>query len=404
MNILGNTYRTIIAVFLIMFSLCAFGQRKELSEARENIKKNKNLDKTEASMRNLLKDSANMDNERIWLTLFEAVKKQYEQLNEKLYLKQQSDSAKLFAHTLHMFDVLENLDSLDARPDKNGISKPVYRKSHSAYLNQYRGNLFNGGAYYIKKQNFAEAYNYFDHYIDCINQPLFVDYNYEKEDNRLSEAAYWAVFCGYKLNNADYIDKYAEIALREEGREVYILQYKAEAYRMRNDMTGYMEVIEDAFEKYPTNSYFFSHLAMCYGISERYDDVLRISQQELELDANHVGALLARSIAQLNLGMYKECVETTDRLLMINEELPIAYLNAGLSYYNQTLEYTAKHKLTTEDRKQLTSLYRRALPYLERYRQMNPDDSAKWGEPLYQIYLNLNMGDEFEEIENILSK
>ena len=138
-----NIYRYIIVILLIFPSSVLFAQRKEISEARTNIKKGVNLEQAESTMRTLLKDSTNFRNKKIWLTLFDAVKKQYEQLNEKLYLKQQSDTAKFFSNTLHMFNVLESLDSVDALPDNKGVIEPKYRKSHASFLDRYRANLIN---------------------------------------------------------------------------------------------------------------------------------------------------------------------------------------------------------------------------------------------------------------------
>ena len=46
--------------------------------------------------------------------------------------------------------------------------------------------------------------------------------------------------------------------------------------------------------------------------------------------------------------------------------------------------------------------YKEALPYLEKYRAMRPDRKDKWALPLYTIYLNLNMGKEFDEIDKLM--
>lgn len=374
-------------------------QKKTITEARTNIKKGTNLDKAENSMRTLLKDSANLKNEKIWLTLFDAIKKQYEQLNENLYLKQQSDTAKLFTHTLHMFDVLESLDSIDVMPDKKGIVSPVYRRSHSNYLNQYRANLFGGGAYFIKKQNYKEAYKFFDAYLECANQPLFSEYDYTTKDARMPEAAYWAVFCGYKNGLVEVVDKYINIALRDSTREAYLLQYRAESYLIKKDSAGYRKTLEEGFSKYPDHVYYFPHLAICYAKEGRDMDLLAISNKALELNPKNPVALVAASTAYLNLGQYDECIVASDKALAQNDSLQSAYLNAGLAYYNQAQPLAKKRILKKADRTKLSEIYRKALPYLEKYRSLAPDDSHNWAHPLYDIYLNLNMGDQFEEIE-----
>ena len=159
--------RITLLLCIICICLQINAQKKEISLAKDNIKKGTNLEQAESSMANLLKDSANRNNEKIWLTLYEAQKKQYEQGNEKLYLKQDYDTAKLFLSVKKMFQTLEGLDSVDAQPDKKGRVKLVYRKKHAAMLDVHRRNLYNGGAYFVNKQNFKEAYNFFDMYLNC---------------------------------------------------------------------------------------------------------------------------------------------------------------------------------------------------------------------------------------------
>jgi hypothetical protein len=48
--------------------------------------------------------------------------------------------------------------------------------------------------------------------------------------------------------------------------------------------------------------------------------------------------------------------------------------------------------------------YQKALPYLETYRKLMPDEKNKWAPVLYRIYLNLNMGKQFDEIDKLLNK
>lgn len=403
----------VLIFFTLLFTVATYAQKqdaandrkavkKALSAARSSIKNGSGLAEAETSMRNLLKDSANLDNKKIWFTLFDVVKKQYEQLNENLYLKQQSDTAKFFIHTLHMFDVLESLDSINASQDKTEKSVPSYRKKHASYLSQYRTNLFGGGGYYLQKRDYNNAYNFFKAYLDCAEQPLFDGFDYANKDTRMVDAAYWAVFCGYKLERPDIIDKYSAIAARNPKTDVYLKQYIAESYLLKKDSANYQAVLEEGFSKYPDNTYFFPHLVVYYTSKEMYEKVLETSQRALEINPRNLPALLARSSALLHKEMYDECIKVCDQVVAIDENQPVMYLNAGLAYYNQSVPLASKKKQTKEDKAKIISLYKRALPYLSKYRQMMPDDKAVWLSPLYNIYLNLNMGDEFEELEKLL--
>lgn len=405
----------VLILFTLFFSVATYAQkqdtsddrkavRKAISSARANIKRGSGLAEAETSMRNLLKDSTNLGNEKIWFTLFDAVKKQYEQLNENLYLKQQSDTAKFFIHTLHMFDVLESLDSVSASQSKAGKSVPSYRKEHANYLNQYRTNLFGGGGYYIQKHDYKNAYNFFKAYLDCAEQPLFEGYDYADKDKRMVDAAYWAVFCGYKLGQPDIIDRYSALAARNPKSDVYLKQYMAEAYLLKKDTANYRSVLEAGFAKYPDNAYFFPHLVVYYANNGMHDKVLDITQRALEINPYNTSALIARGAALLYKEKYEDCIKVCDQVISIDENQPLAYLNAGLAYYNQSVPLASKKKQTKEDKSRIIDLYKRALPYLSKYRQMMPDDKDMWISPLYNIYLNLNMGDEFEELEKLLTQ
>ena len=99
-------------LLLMTTSPCLNAQKKEIAQARAYIKSGKNLDKAEESMRKLLTDSSNAGNVKIYMTLAESVKKQYEQINEKLYLRQPYDTAAFFNTAGRMFAAFEKLDSV----------------------------------------------------------------------------------------------------------------------------------------------------------------------------------------------------------------------------------------------------------------------------------------------------
>ena len=40
---------------------------------------------------------------------------------------------------------------------------------------------------------------------------------------------------------------------------------------------------------------------------------------------------------------------------------------------------------------------------MERVRQLQPENKDRWAPLLYRIYLNLNMGKEFDEMDHILN-
>ena len=373
-------------------------QRKELSQARSYVKSG-NYDAAENLMTKLLKDSANRTNEKIYLTWYDAVRGKYDQGNEKLYLKQKYDTTALFTNVRKMFQILESLDSLDMRPDKKGRVNPAYRDRHAAYLDIVRPNLFNGGSFYVRKGKWKEAYDYFETYMDCTRQPLFSAFGYDSIDSRLPEAAYWATYCGYKMDDPVLTLRYRKLALADSARADFTLQFIAEARRWLNDDELYLATLQEGFRRYPTFAYFFPRLIDAYTGMGQYDRALAVADSALAVNDSSELFLFAKSSALLRLERYSECIEWSARLIAINDSLPEPYFNAGTAYLNMASGMNAR-----KDKRLVKAAYQNARFYFERYRQMMPDQKQKWAPALYRIYLNLNLGRQFDEIDRLLNE
>ena len=197
-----------IVLFLMIFGLSVFNitwikaQKKEISVAKTAIKKGTNLAQAQQSITSLLADSVHQQNETLWNVLYEVLNKQYEQGNEKLYLKQKYDTAQLFSLTYDMLRTLEKADSISLLHNnkKKERSKNIDKNVESFHV--YRANLIKGGMFFIGKQRYDEAYKMLNSYINMAYTPLFSRFHYEKNDPKLAEAAYLSVYCGYKMEDA----------------------------------------------------------------------------------------------------------------------------------------------------------------------------------------------------------
>ena len=90
--------------------------KKQLEQVKVSLKSGRNLQGVESSLNKLLQDTLNQKDERLYLALYDVLKKQYQQGNEKLFLKQKYDTASLFVTARKMFLLLDRFDSIDALP------------------------------------------------------------------------------------------------------------------------------------------------------------------------------------------------------------------------------------------------------------------------------------------------
>lgn len=389
--------RITITIGCILLSVVCVAQRRQIGDARTILKSGKNLDKAEKLMTDLLKDSANLENPRIYDVWLEAVEKQYGQLNEKMYKKEKIDTVQLFTLTKRMFTIAERLDSLDMLPDKKGKVNLQYRKANSEKLMTYRPNLFFGGAYYVRKSEFDKAFDLFETYIDCSQQPLFEAQDLMNTDTRMGEAAYWASYSGYRMNDPVKTLRYIELARRDTAKLESTLLYAAEAWRMLNDETQYQTILWEGFRLNPHSSYFFPRLIDSYTARGNYEQGLAVVNEALKSDSLNQLFLFAKSTMQLNLGQYADCLMTSEQLINMNCEMADAYYNAGTACLNIILKMDSRNH-----KKQIKRMYQRALPYMEAYRRLAPQEKDRWAPALYRIYFNLNMGKQFDEIDKLL--
>ena len=391
----------LLLLLLITLSPCVNAQKKEIAQARTYIKSGKNLDKAEQSMRKLLLDSANVGNIRIYTTLAETVRKQYEQVNEKVYLKQPYDTAVFFNTAKKLFDTYYKLDSAlvnyGVKPDAN----VRIRERNSEYLNTYRINLYNGGLYWLRKNDFNKSKAMLDSYLDCHNQPLFSSLNLAESDSIAPLAASRNLYCGYRMQNTSVVMRNKEYALKDTVMLERTLQYLAETYSLMNDTEGYVSTLTEGIEHFPRSNYFFTHLIDYYNKASDYEQALKVADNALALDSCETLYLYAKSNILLNIGKNDECIALCEKIISLNDSMPEAYYNAGVAYINKAFAME-KVRANNKKRQQIKNNYSMSLKYMEKYRAMRPEDKDRWAAALYNIYLKLNMGKEFEEIDKML--
>ena len=390
-------FRIITTLCCVMITIACLAQRRQLQEARAILKSGKNFEQAEKMMTDLLKDTANQSNTRIYDFWLQSVEKQYGAMNEQMYKKQKVDTVKLFNLTKRIFTVGERLDSLDMIPDKKGRVNLQYRKDNAERLNGYRPNLFFGGAYYLRKLQYQKAFEYFETYIDCINQPLFSDLNLLVSDERIGEAAYWATYCGYRMNDPVLTLRHAGLARLDSTKLDYTLQYVAESWKQLNDDSLYVATLWEGFHKFPTSGYFFPRLIDSYTAKGNYERALAVADEALAADSLSELYLFAKSTMLLNLCEYAQSLAYSKKIIAQNDQMADAYYNAGTALVNIALSMDPR-----KQKKQIRKKYQMAMPYMETYRRLAPQQKDKWAPALYRIYFNLNMGKQFDEIDKIL--
>lgn len=389
---------------IILLPLSTMAQKKIIVQAQQIIKSGKDLNKAEKLMTDLLKDTSNTYNEKIYLTLFEAVKKQYEIGNEKLYLKQTYDTTALFNSVMRMFDVMEDLDSIERKKPLAVKHATGWRERNVPILHNFRRNLLYGGRFFVTKKQYEHAYGFYTRYLYCATHPLFEQYEYNSTDSLLARAAYGAMYCAYKLKRSDDVLKLSPQAEQNAKTTDYVYQFVAEAYSDLQDSDNYFKTLIKGFNHNPQFPYFFPRIVDYYIDQGREQEAMLFVDNALRMDNTNSTYRFARSTLLLNTGRYEECIEICEDLIAENDSFVDAYYNIGLAYFNSAISLDNEFQRDRKVKDTIASLYRQSLPFMERVRDEQPEQQQRWIHILYTIYLNLNMGAEFDEINRLMEQ
>lgn len=348
-------------------------------------------------------DIDNKDRARIYYTAALLQQNLNGTINRLAYLKQKYDTAQFFSTTLSMYQHLIRCDSVDIIPNAKGVVKRKYESDVNSLMRKHRKNLLNGGIFQMRKKAYPLAFDYFDAYLRSNKNP---------NDTIIPRVSYWATLCAYNAKKPIQTRRYIESAISwaDKAQKPILQEYKARTYSWQNDEKNWLKELNIGVKLYPEHDYFFMNLLDWYNTHHKYDQGLALADSLLDIHHEKPLFWYAKSLLSLGKEDYKNCIQFSDSCIMRDKNYADAYFNKGLSYCNLALiaQQDAcndlKNPKCLEDRRIIQSLYQSARPCMEKVRQLQPENADRWASPLYRIYLNLNMGKEFDEIDAVLKK
>ena len=323
-------------------------------------------------------------------------------VNRQAFLKKAPyDTAQFFNPLLVMYQHLERCDSVDALPNEKGKVNTSFTGATRALRQKHRKNILNGGKFFLSKANYDQAYKFFDFY-----------YRYSKNQNDtiLPQVATWAALCGYMVKNPDRTLRYIDEAfLNADSASKPILQeYKARSYLMLNKESSWVEALDEGLRLFPKYDFFFVNKEDYFYQHRQFQQGELLADSLIKVVGDNPLYWFAKSRMTLAENNYEKCIEFSDSTIARDPNYVDAYYNKGITYLNLAViaQETACNDLTdpkcVEDRKTIQGFYQKAKPCMEMVRKLQPKEKERWGSALYRIYLHLNMGAEFDEIEKLL--
>lgn len=327
--------------------------------------------------------------------------------NQKAYLKQPYDTAKFFNKLCDMYRQLRQCDSVDFLPDHRGNVRPSFRQKTQSLRLKHRRNILSGGKFFLAKKNYASAYPFFDLYCS------YKDESRKKEqiDSLYYNAALWATLSAFLSENYLGTIKHADEAIGyiDSSKAAVLQEYKVRSYAKLDNDSAWIATLKQGVVSYPQHDYFFVLLADWYHAQRNYREERALADKLIARTGGKAIHYYAKSKSYLSEDNFNACITYADSTIALADDFADAYYNKGIAYLNMAVisqEMACKDVKNPQyaiDKQKTQELYREARPCMEMVRRLQPDRQERWASPLYRIYLNLNLGKEFVEIERVLN-
>jgi len=326
-------------------------------------------------------------------------------LNEKIYLKQSFDTLQFFNTIYGVYEYALKCDSLETIAKVTKGKSPKYKKQNQERIYKYYKNLNAGGRYFYAHGKYAEAIRFLTMALELPGWPIASN-RIRPKSEIFVENAVILVRSAFELGDSLLIRQYAPLALQSTSEaRCEVLEILARMAEASGDVPAYLKFLRQGLEEYPGDSYFFTSLSDYYTSQEDFQTSLSLADEMLRVDSANYYFLLAKGLSLMNLGRNDDALAFLERALAADSASVDVYYYIGAAYCNLAtsveLPVNIRSKAYGTAKKEQRNFYEKACVFLERYRAMRPNEKKRWVPLLYQIYLALNEGEKFDEIEKI---
>lgn len=400
--------RTALFFIFALGLLLPASAQKELKALRSYVKSGKSSEAIKEAER-LAADSTWRTEPNVYALKYQAHRLVYLAQNEKMYLQQAADTTAYFSAIHDMFVAALKCDSTERLNPKDKKRKMRHRGTHTSQLAALLPNLMSGAGFFYSHGLYTQAGETASLLLGLEEDSLF----WNKEAMPQISPLQRQLTALIHVQSHYQTKQYREMFLHSDEALAYapawgeVMEELAVAHQQLGDTLAYRTMLEVALDSLPTRQSLYDRLRHIYYKEGAHDSLLLIARHVKAADTLRLDCRRDEVVALYNMERYDEVAETAPTLLAINADDAIGNYYLGMVYVAKAkaVPVPVKRSGAKSYRKlvaQRNAYYKQARTPLENYRRLCPDEVAHWAAPLYDIYLNLNLGKEFEEISKYI--
>lgn len=417
--------KVLLTAGLCLFVTVSFAQKKAVKDAKSAMN-SKNFSEARELIKPALTDPETANDPDTWKTLADIENKAYEEENLKQLTKKDFKEKDMYNALLNTYDPYVKADQLGQLPDEKGKVKNKYRKDIAAIMKANHGGFVNGGIYF-NQQEPLKAADFFEKYWEMPSLEMFADskdHQFNTNDSIFQTIKYYAVICAIQGKDdaraIKFLKKIASEPFVENStyKESDVYELLSGEYEQIGDSVNFMATLESSAVKFPGNKYFLPNLINVYIKKGESDKALAYLDKAIANDpSNSCDMYSVKASLYAEKRDFATADDTYNMALSKDPNCERALEGLSISYIvqAQNLKEEAGNVSAAKERADLDekakNYYKKAVPLLEKYKELlfaRGADDIQEIKPMYvklqNVYYNLNMDKEMEEVSAELEK
>jgi len=324
------------------------------------------------------------------------------------------DTVAMYTALDKAFDLGKECYKYDQLPNDKGKVSPKYEDKLGEQLWNNRVGLIQAGQWCGDKRDNEGVAKYFGKYVDTASDPMFAKLATQPDPNLNVIAANAARFA-YFSKDYDKAIRYAEIVENDPEFAKEASQVKVSSFRdqlkTHEDSVNLSSKLQTMFENNPSNDAVFTTLqGIYYGLGQN-DKANALVDQRLAANPEDVLALELQGQSFYDNGKYDEAIANFTKAAQKDEKNAALNLLIGACYINKGQQLSesladARGNITQTNQQKVNEFYKQGIPFLEKARELDPENNSKWAYYLYRSYYLVKGENDpaTKEVEAIMNK
>ena len=179
----------------------------------------------------------------------------------------------------------------------------------------------------------------------------------------------------------------------------------ADAYIQMQDTVSALKTAQEGFEKYPEDNTVLTSMIDLYLKTGQKEQAMKYLAMAIEQDPKNVTYHFAQGTLFETFGDEEHAIASYEKAIEVDPEFFNAYYNLGALYYNKGVkQIELANAVPANDNERYEAEFKKAdvwfekaLPFMEKCREINADDSMTL-ESLKNLYYRMKNMDKYNEI------